>query len=351
MMRSLAVRICALLAVGAVGCNTSSTEDRSPPASDAVEHANEAVEHTNEAPTQLRIGLTPHCSSAPVFAARAIGALQRHNVDANFVRFVDGKDAMDALQRGEVDLALAGDLAISAAALDEKGVRVLAVVSRAGYDHWIVARDSIATPEDLRGKTIAVPRLAPARFVLDAILLHHQMTEADVHLKFMPFERTEEALKSGEIDAFIVPEPLHQSAKSQLGNEYHAIADHDGYHTAVALSTLDAFKTKHPEAVRAFMRALGEGVEAATKGPLPFARTIQEQFGKLEASDNPITAECQHLQFSMRLDGELVKRFQMEAEWFTKHDAKATLDVNQLIDPTVLAAVRPSAVLLDKLEK
>src|SRR5689334_4529011 len=133
-MRAPVTKLSSCLSVGAlallVGCGSSS-KSHSGPSEETGEQAQASTSHT------LRIGVSPHCSAVPAFAARDVGALAKEGLDATFVRFKDGKSALEALERGEVDLAFSGDLPVASSALHHEELRVLATVATSSYEDWI----------------------------------------------------------------------------------------------------------------------------------------------------------------------------------------------------------------------
>ncbi|HVY45969.1 MAG TPA: ABC transporter substrate-binding protein [Minicystis sp.] len=341
-MRALALWGCTWIAAAALlGCK--GTEDH------RTASSNEPVDEAPAASTKLRIGVTPHCATAPAFAARDGGAFRREGIEATFVRFEDGKQALSALRRGEVDVALAGDLPTAVAAMKGDDVRLLATVAHSEYADWIVARVGVATAADLRGKTVGVPRHAGARFVLDAVLRHVGLREDDVTLRFASFPELRHALAAGKIDALVVQQPLRRSVQALFGPGFSTITDHGGYRVDVNAVTTATTNAGRGDVVKAFLRALDEGVAAAAHDPAPYAKTIEAELGKIDPADDPIASECGRVRFGLGLHHELAHKLAREAAWFVSNGSKQRpFDVKTLIDVAPLTAVRPDVVAIQR---
>jgi NitT/TauT family transport system substrate-binding protein len=130
------------------------------------------------------------------------------------------------------------------------------------------AESGLMAPVDLKGKRIGVPILAGASFVgLRALLAAAGLRPEDVTIEEIGFNQVE-ALTADRIDAAVVysnNEPIRLAAQ---GVQLHVIQVSD-YATLAANGLLTNEETirTDPELVRAFVRALTRGVQAAIANP------------------------------------------------------------------------------------
>jgi NitT/TauT family transport system substrate-binding protein len=92
-------------------------------------------------------------------------------------------------------------------------IRTVAVGHRHGSGLTVSAGSSIASPADLKGKTVAVPyRVSTHAAILDAYLKSGGLSLKDVNVIAVAPPNMPDSLKAGSIDAFLGPEPAGERA-------------------------------------------------------------------------------------------------------------------------------------------
>ncbi|MBC8412377.1 MAG: NrtA/SsuA/CpmA family ABC transporter substrate-binding protein [Nitrospira sp.] len=156
--------------------------------------------------------------------------------------FFKGGDINYFLKNGKLDIALAGDMPMIAAAATGK-VIVLSLAKQQFSS--LIARDSIPVNE-LKGKKIGNAFGSSAHYSLLLALASADMTEKDVTLVKMKVSEMPDALANGNIDAFVAWEPTPTIALTKY-KDFNVI--HRSINTSYLYVTKD-FAERHPRAAQ-----------------------------------------------------------------------------------------------------
>jgi len=173
---------------------------------------------------KIKIGvIAPSHCALPVLDAYHNDIYKKNGIDAEIVYKPDMPDIAAGLMGGELQV---GQLispvffAMNAGSGPFKGKAtplVTAQVAGTNGGVLVVANYStIKSPKDLKGKKIGVHSpLMVHNLLINTLLIRHKINPAtDITIKIISMKNLIPALKSGEIDAFINPEPLGTFAKS-----------------------------------------------------------------------------------------------------------------------------------------
>lgn len=123
--------------------------------------------------------------------------------------FLKGQDMEPAIKKGDIDIALVGDMpALSMAAETDIIIAGLVKLGSGG----IVSHKHHATISDLQGKPIGVPQGTNVHFGLLLALEAAGMDEDDVEIVFMEADELLPALLSNQIDAMSIWSPILDAA-------------------------------------------------------------------------------------------------------------------------------------------
>lgn len=201
--------------------NPAATKTTAAPATTASPTTKSTIAPTTAAPARaksgtLRLGYFPNVTHAPAIAgveggffAKALGP----NVKLETSAFNAGPAAVEALLSGAIDASYVGpNPAINAFVRSNgKAIRIIAGSTSGGA--FLVTKQSIAKPEDLKGKKIATPQLGGTQ---DVALRYWLKTKnlsstleggGDVAILPQDNAQTLETFRSGAIDGAWVPEP------------------------------------------------------------------------------------------------------------------------------------------------
>lgn len=168
-------------------------------------------------------------------------ALSEAGIELRFHAFLKGADINFFLKRGDLEVAIGGDMpALTAAATYD--ITVTSLIQH-GYSS-IVARRQMLIAE-LKGKKIAYPFGSNAHFALLNSMAAVGLSQDDAHLVPLDVSEMPEALGAGKIDAFSAWEPIPTIAKAR----YDGIVTVQRFITTAYLYFSSSFAAKHPAAV------------------------------------------------------------------------------------------------------
>jgi len=144
-------------------------------------------------------------SMAAVWVARDRGLFKKHGLDAQFILMPRNPLAVAALIAGEIDTAIIGPGHLVNAGLS--GADLIGIASfHQKLDYRLNVRPEIKTPEDLRGKRIAISGPGSTSHLVSMLALQGlNLDPAQARITFLTIPGTEMnrrlALESGAVDA------------------------------------------------------------------------------------------------------------------------------------------------------
>ena len=271
--------------------------------------------------TKVAIGISGWTGYAPLTLAKEAGIFKKHGVDATLKK----------IPVTERHLAIAsGDVQCAATTIETfvtwnaNGVPIIQVVwldERYGVD-GLVARNSIASIKDLKGKTVGVqgPGSSP-HFGLAWMLRKNGLTMKDITVATMSPQAAAQAFIAGQNDAAFTYEPYLSSVreKPEAGKILATTIDYP-----MVMDTFGCtpkFIKENPKAVQAMVNAYFEALELMKSQPAKSneimgadVKQTAEQFGK----------SASYLRWQDRDANR--KFFSGELQQFSKEAAEVLLD-------------------------
>lgn len=183
---------------------------------------------------------------------------EKLGVPVEYAEITSGADQTQALASGDVQLLYAvGGTSIIQAAAAGADVKVLNMYSRSPKAFCLYTRDeSINSPQDLVGKTIAGPAGTNLHELLVSYLATGGLTIADVDYVNMSIPDAKAALDGGSLDVAMV---AGAAAYNCQAAGYHKITDGEGLIQAIiAVVTSEEFYEAHPDVIEAVTEAQEE---------------------------------------------------------------------------------------------
>lgn len=209
----------------------------------------------------LHLGYSTWVGYGPLFLARDYRYFDEAGVNVDLTNIEDPKLRFAALAAGKLDGLVT---TLDTMSLYWKPTfqfqAVLGLDDSKGGD-GIVARDSIKTIKDLRGKRVAFNEGSVSHFFLSVLLRQNGMTEKDLQAVNMRQDDAGAAFLSGKVDAAVTWEPWLSRAKRAPGA--HILIDSSqtpGLIVDVLVLRRDVIKA-HPAAVRGAVRGWYRAVE------------------------------------------------------------------------------------------
>lgn len=266
----------------------------------------------------VTIANTAYAGTCPVLVAQRLGHFEDEGLRVTLRPYTTGKAALDAMLKGDADLATSAELPIVFAAIREQPVTVIATILVAEKDYGIVARRDrgIATPAELKGRRIGVTVNTSGHFVLDAFLNRQKLTTGDVEVRDFKPEELAGAMARGDIDAASTWEPYLNGLREQLGDNGAAFSVADVYDSLYNLSGSRDYVVKHPVAIRKVLRALIRGGRYCKESPQAASEIVA---ANIEADAATLRALWPSYRFGVRLDQSLLLALEDQTRWAMKN--------------------------------
>jgi nitrate/nitrite transport system substrate-binding protein len=221
----------------------------------------------------VKIGVLPpsHCALSMVHA-HLTGTFKKNGINAEIVYVPDMKDIAQGLIRKELDagqLITSSFLALNAGVGPFAGNAVPVVTAQFGGTNGgtvVVRNDSqIKGPQDLVGKKIGIHNpLTVQLLIVKALLKKYNIDPVkDIQTKIMPMSELVGALRRGEIDCFINPEPLATIAKASGAGKDMMLTARIWYKHPCCLVTMrrDLYEKNQDMARSLYLSTLQSGIE------------------------------------------------------------------------------------------
>ena len=210
---------------------------------------------------------------AGFFVAQSQGYFAAAGLDIKVVEFSVPGETLPPLIAGHVDIALTTlyNLAV-VTARGERSLEAVYLLDTSNGADAVVARPDIATPADLKGKTVAVTVGEVNELLLLKALESAHLAQDAVHLVNLGADDAGAALLAGRVDAAVTWEPWVSRASAAGAHVIFSSADVPNLildAVAVTRSTLQARRA----AIVRFLQALDRGIAYLRAHPVE-ARAI-----------------------------------------------------------------------------
>jgi NitT/TauT family transport system substrate-binding protein len=250
-MKKFAVLIA--LTAALAGCAT---------ASGATNSSSGAIEKPN-----ITVAVVPAVDSAGFFIALYQGLFKQQGLNVNFEPAVSSETVLSQQVKGAVDISGGNYVSyLQAQQSHTADLEIFAegsVMLRGTQALYTMPKSKIHSLQDLEGKTIGINAPNNILYLLAAsVLADHDIPVNSVHFRSdIPLPAMGSALKSGEIDAAVLPEPFASEAQQQDG--VTTLADLDQGATSdfpiQGYAVTRQWAALYPHTLAAFNRALQQG--------------------------------------------------------------------------------------------
>lgn len=227
----------------------------------------------NEKQGTIKVGYVPSISAAPMFIGMNRGYFHDEGIELALTEFKKGHYTLEALVRGDIDVAVCVPLSARMFNAFESGVPVYMVAGMSQALPWLSIRkdlwDSKAIREikDLGGKRIQVGSEGSGSYFGIAYVLKQEEIDIkkDVDLVYLDQDETLAALESKSIDAASLRPPHLTSARMNglvvlYPNMSEYFRSDKGYQRAVIFAS-GRFIDESPELLRDFLRAFVDAIK------------------------------------------------------------------------------------------
>ncbi len=182
------------------------------------------------ATTELRLLTLPIANALPLDLGVQKGYFSQQGITFKKTTLQSGNDVVLAMGNNNGDIAYAGFVPMMIGATSGIPLQLLAASEVEGTsvsDNWqnilVKGSSSIHTPQDLRGKTVAVNALkGVGEIMIRAAFEKLGMSSSAARLTAIPFPQMRAALNNGQVDAVWTPEPFLSQILSDGGRSVMA---------------------------------------------------------------------------------------------------------------------------------
>ncbi len=220
------------------------------------------VAGAGEMPT-VRLAVGIDASYAPFFLADETGMFEEAGIDVEVIQFGRGGEAVDALATGNIELAASSDTTTISQLNVNPDLRALLVYEESGDYLKVVAREGVASADDIKKMGI-VPGLSE----LSALKLLQSEGIDPSSVEFVSAGPPElpALLDKGDIDAFVLWEPWPTRALDLGGTVLMNTGDYGWSYVHWLIGT-EEWINENPEAASTIARVLDEAAELTEADP------------------------------------------------------------------------------------
>jgi len=207
-------------------------------------------------PVKLSLAVSPAVYSGLIAIADDKGYFKDAALDLSMDLYPSGREALEAVCRGEAQAATVADIAFSTMALEEPSIRVLASIGTTIGSRIVARKDrNIESPFDLRGKRVGFSSGTVSDYFLYAFLVTENIPLQDVTAVDIPPARQVESLVNGHVDAVSAFEIFAFEAEKRLGKNAVSWDSQNNMAYHWLLATNESL-TRSPEPLKRLLRAL-----------------------------------------------------------------------------------------------
>jgi NitT/TauT family transport system substrate-binding protein len=283
--------------------------------------------HDTASPGALSLGWTPGPAS-PQIPLAAGGLWSTEGVDVTVNTFTSGREALESLLGGGLDVAVLAELPAVTAAMNASEIRVVDTLSTYG-SYRVIGNASRGITDDLsslEGKKIGTTVGTNIQFATDELLAESGINAEIVNVG--PADLVS-ALARGDIDAAVPFESAYPAAQSTLGSDYLEIPIPKDVYTGnmiVAVSTEAA--TERADAVQALVTGLVQASDKVAEDPAAAQTALVDATGGTLTADY-LSGVWDDYDYTPQLSDDLLALMVREGKWVQR---QGTIGADLTID-------------------
>ncbi len=252
--------------------------------SDSESDDSGSVSADSEPTMSLSMGTVPWIGQVPLYIAMEKGFFADEGLDFNLNLFGSNGEYISAFLSGQLDAISPVSSEAVLIRSQGKDYKIVLVQDNSVGGDGILARDSIESIEDFKGKEIAVDTAGVSYFFLLQVLKEAGLSKDDITAVNTDPAAAAAAFESGNVDIAVSYAPFLQQTANAV-EDGRVIYDSSSMPTAIIdLYIFDtAFIEENPETVQAFVNATLRGLE--------FLETNREEALEISAKELEVTPE------------------------------------------------------------
>jgi len=284
-----------------------------------------------EPPKKITLAFTDQPDCALVHIALTKGYFAHEGFDIQPQMHTYGKAALNSVLEGKADMATVGETPIMFSVLNGGIIAIVATIFTSNKNNAVIGRrdHGLTTPDDLRGKRIAVTPGTTGEFFMDSFFTAIGMSRKNVEQVDLKPEEMFEALATGKVDAAVASNFTLIRLQKELGDKGVTFFDKEIYTETFNIAAQQDFVLKNPDSVKKFLRALIKAEQ--------FAREYPDKSQELVAASLQIDKNLVHevwnsFEFRVALNQALLVELEAETRWAMKNRLTDRIQMPNYLD-------------------
>ena len=301
----------------------------------------------------LGLGVSHGPVSLLVYVAEAQRYFEQEGLAIRRMKCESGRECLQRLRAGDVDVATAADFAVALDALSGGDGAIIGGISSSSRQIKLVARrgPELQLPAQLAGRRVGTVRGSSAEYFLHSWLLHQGISPADVRVVHLPPDRLVPSLTRRDVDAVAIWEPIAGDARRALRDEALELPVplvYTQHFTLVAARRVLAQPGREP-ALLALLRALRRAEQLVADDPARAQHILATQLNIPPDEAARLMAEHDH---RLRLEQSLMNTLRGQARWILREGLVPTPGapdaLGRAVEPGLLRGLAPAAVSITR---
>ncbi len=273
--------------------------------------------------------------SGLLWLAKSQGYFRQYGLDVTINKLPTGAMALQALQRGELDFAAAGEFPFVKQSSESPDLRICASIARYEILLLVARKDKgIRKIADLKGKKVGLVLKTQLEFVLAKYLTFHGInTQADVELVDMHNRDIPKALVKGDVDAGLIITRQYPKIRTELASNTVMWPLQQDDHNFYILASRRNLIEKRPETVERFLGALHLAETFYNKTPTLAVDTISEVSN---ISREMLDISISSMRYELSLSMALLIAMEDEYRWLIDNHMTARKKIPNFLDFFIL---------------
>lgn len=289
-------------------------------------------------------------SGSPEFStlslvAQKMGFFHKYGLNVTFNHVPTGALAIEDLMAGNADLAYAAEFVGVNSINKYPKLRIIGCTAKSDIISFVIRNDrNISSPQDLKGKTIAVPKGTQAEFFLGRYLTLNGLDLSDITPLYLNPVDLVLSIKTGESDAVVIWEPYVYQIGQTLGSNGITWPAQSGQRFFWLTYTLPELIGKKQDAFSRYFKALDESEQYISSHESDMKEIIKTE---MNLSDEYTDRIVQNNRFALSLDQGLIIAMEDEYRWLKKNNLTNTTVMPIYLEnlyPNFLLSVKPGSV-------
>lgn len=264
--------------------------------------------------------------------------LAKINGKVEWTQFTSGPPIIEAIFAKRADFGTLGEGAVLTAISSKADVKFLSLQSDGlkGINYLIVPKGSdIKQLSDLKGKQIGVGKGTSLHVFLTKVLKTAGLEQSDVELINLQVLDAQPAFQSGQLDAWVAPDPLVFQEVNVNGASIITSGELLNIKAPTLYFTRGEFAKIHPEAVDIFLQVIQKATDYLKDNTDEATKVLADSSQTPPAIINLLTANAQSQ--NSPISGEIIKELQSSADTLLELGyLKNKIDLEPFIDSTYI---------------